>query len=115
MRGLARRVLQGLGYAVLEARDGDEALALAGSHAGPLDLLVTDVVMPRLGGRQLRAALAGRFPALRVLYLSGHTDDAVLRHGVAEEEAAFLRKPFTPAALAHAVRAALDGAGARGP
>ncbi len=104
VRALARQVLESVGCAVLAAADGDEALRLAGQHAGRIDLLVSDVEMPGLGGRELAERLRAREPALRVLFLSGHTEDEAVRHGVLHEEAHFLSKPFSPAALAQKVR-----------
>ena len=111
VRALTRHVLQAAGYTVLEAADGAEAVRLAAAHRGRVHLLVTDVVMPGVGGRELAGRLAAGQPGLKVLYLSGYTDDAVVRHGVLEEHVHFLQKPFTPAALAHKVREVLD----RGP
>lgn len=108
VRALARHVLAGCGYSVLEARDGPEAVQLAGQHAGPIDLLVTDVVMPRIGGRQVAERVAALHPGVKVLFLSGYTDDAVVRHGILEAQVAFLQKPFSPAALAAKVREVLD-------
>jgi two-component system, cell cycle sensor histidine kinase and response regulator CckA len=108
VRALTCALLRDLGYAVLEARDGAEALALAQQHSAPIHMLLTDVVMPRLSGRQLAGVLATRFPALKVLYLSGCTDDAVIRHSIQDDETAFLPKPFTPAVLAKKVREILD-------
>jgi two-component system cell cycle sensor histidine kinase/response regulator CckA len=112
VRSLICAVLRGQGYLVLEAGNGEEALALCERHEGPIDLLVTDVVMPGLGGRQLAERLAGLhprcFPQVRVLYLSGYTDDAVVRHGVLHEQVHFLQKPFSPVALAQKVREVLD-------
>jgi PAS domain S-box-containing protein len=108
VRALVRQVLQGGGYTVLEARDGAEALAVATRYDGPIDLLVTDVVMPGVDGRGLAERLSGRYPRLKVLYLSGYTDDAVVRRGVSQEEAHFLQKPFSPAVLARKVREVLD-------
>jgi DNA-binding response OmpR family regulator len=109
IRGLAEQILRTQGYSVLSARDGENALEVAARHNGPVDLLLTDVVMPRLGGGELAARLTTERPGLKVLYLSGYTDDAVVRHGVLREEAAFLHKPFTIIALAKKVRAVLDG------
>ncbi len=111
VRFFTRIALEQAGYAVLEATGGEEALALAERHAGPVHLLVTDVVMPRLGGRELAGRLQGRYPGLKVLFLSGYTDDAVVRHGVLHEEVNFLQKPFTPAALTQKVREVLDAPG----
>jgi signal transduction histidine kinase len=108
VRKLVGEVLRSRGYTVLDAGDGVEALRVAGGYEGPIDLLVTDVVMPHLSGRALGEHLTALRPALKVLYLSGHTDEAVLRHGV-HARAAFLQKPFTPDALAAKVRAVLTG------
>ena len=108
VRALARHVLTSCGYVVLEAADGREAVRLAEQHHGRIDLVVSDVVMPYLGGRQLVERLAAVRPGLKVLFLSGYTDDAVVRHGVREAEYAFLQKPFSPTALAQKVRDVLD-------
>ncbi|MFO0574512.1 MAG: PAS domain S-box protein [Polyangia bacterium] len=108
VRTLARHVLCNCGYTVLEARDGEDALRLACLHIGRIDLVVTDVVMPRLGGRELAERMHERDPSVRILYLSGYTDDAVVRHGILEGEVAFLGKPFSPSDLAHKVREVLD-------
>ena len=108
LRALARHVLKGCGYAVLEAADGREAVRLVEAHRGPLHLLVSDVVMPYVGGRELSEKVAALRPDTRVLFLSGYTDDAVVRHGVLEAEVAFLQKPFTPSGLAVKVREVLD-------
>jgi CheY-like chemotaxis protein len=108
VRVLAHYVLRSQGYTVLEAGCGADALRRASLHPGPIDLLVTDVVMPRMGGPELVGQLTTQRPGIRVLYLSGYTDDAVVRHGVLAAEVAFLQKPFTPAALARKVREVLD-------
>ncbi len=108
VRSLARQVLESCGYRVLEAGDGDEALRVAAGYRQPIPLLVTDVVMPRLGGREAAEKLRVSHPEARVLFLSGYTDDAMVRHGVLEAEVHFLQKPFTPAALAQKVRKVLD-------
>jgi two-component system, cell cycle sensor histidine kinase and response regulator CckA len=112
VRVLVGAVLRRAGYTVLEAGRGTEALRLAGEHPGPVHLLITDVVMPEMGGRELVERLAGLRPGLRVLYLSGYTEDAVVRHGVLQAEVAFLQKPFTMAALTTKVRQVLDEAAA---
>ena len=109
VRGLARKVLEARGYTVLEADRGAPALAVSDAQAGPIHLLITDVVMPEMSGRELAQQLAGRRPATRVLYMSGYTDDAVVRHGVLEAGVAYLQKPFTPEGLLRKVRAVLDG------
>jgi PAS domain S-box-containing protein len=108
VRSLTRYILQMQGYAVLEAKDGEEALRVAEQHRGGFHLLMTDVVMPRMGGRRLAERLAQTQPGVKVLFLSGYTDDAVVRHGVLEAEVAFLQKPFTPSALTQKVRDVLD-------
>ena len=108
VRSLTRIVLQGAGYHVLEASDGGEALAVAGRYEGTIHLLLTDVVMPVLGGRQLAERLLALHPEMKVLFQSGYMDDAVVRHGVLQEKVHFLQKPFTPAALALKVREVLD-------
>jgi two-component system cell cycle sensor histidine kinase/response regulator CckA len=109
VRGITRLALHMHGYTVLEARNGREAWGVCERHPGPIHLLITDVVMPDMGGREVAERLTAGQPGLRVLYLSGYTDDAVVRHGVLEAEVAFLQKPFTPAALANKVREVLDG------
>ncbi len=108
VRLLARHVLAACGYTVLVAGEGREALRLCERHRAPIPLLVSDVVMPQMGGRQLAECLHGLHPEMKILYLSGYTDDAIVRHGVHEAEVAFLRKPFTPEALARKVRELLD-------
>jgi two-component system cell cycle sensor histidine kinase/response regulator CckA len=109
VRTLTGYVLADCGYRVLEAADGDEALRVAQGHVGLIDLLVTDVVMPGVGGRRLAERLAATRPGTKVLFVSGYTDDAIVRHGVREDQVHFLQKPFTPLALARKVREVLDG------
>jgi CheY-like chemotaxis protein len=104
VRSLARRVLQEQGYTVLEAPDGLAALGLAARHVGGIDLLVTDVLMPGLSGRSLAERLRAVHPTLRVLYVSGYTDDLVVRFGALGANTAFLQKPFTPEALLQKVQ-----------
>jgi CheY-like chemotaxis protein len=111
LREVIREVLEEQGYTILQASHGEEALALAREHGGPIHLLLTDVVMPRLGGAELARELASLRPAMRVLYMSGYTDGAISRHGVLREGSALLEKPFTNERLARAVREALDAPG----
>jgi PAS domain S-box-containing protein len=108
VRTLSRIVLQASGYTVLEARDGLEAVALAQQHQGPIDLLLTDLVMPRMSGRQLADVLVQVRPRLRILFMSGYTDEILRRHGEGGAEVALLEKPFAPIALARKVREVLD-------
>jgi len=114
VRGLARDILHQQGYTVLEAADGDEALRIGREHGGPIHLLVTDVVMPQMGGRELADHLKAGRRETKVLYVSGYTDDAILHQGVSETGTAFLPKPFTAAELAHKVREVLDATPASG-
>ncbi len=109
VRRFAVRTLEGLGYRVLEAPGPDEAIAVAEAVRGPIDLLVTDVTMPGLQGHQLAARLLADRPTLRVLYISGFTENGVAGRGIAGPGTAFLGKPFTGDALARAVRRTLDG------
>ncbi len=108
VRGLVDDVLTGNGYRVLVASHSDEGFRLSGQHEGPIHLLVTDVVMPGMSGRELAERLASSRPTMKVLYISGYTDDAVVRHGVLVERTAFLQKPFTPDALLRKVREVLE-------
>jgi CheY-like chemotaxis protein len=107
VRNMIRDVLQHRGYTVIEARHGAEALEIAAGHAGSIDLLVTDVVMPHVGGGELAQRLLAQRPDLRVLFISGYTDDAVVRHGV-ERGSAFLQKPFSLESFGLKVREVLD-------
>jgi two-component system cell cycle sensor histidine kinase/response regulator CckA len=109
VRSLARKSLEARGYRVLDAADGAAALAVASAHGGAIDLLVTDVVMPGMSGRELAERLAPGRPRMKVLYTSGYTDDAMVRQGVLTAGVAFLQKPFVPDVLARKVREVLDG------
>lgn len=108
VRGFERLALESAGYRVLPAASGREALDLFERHQAEIRALVTDVVMPGMSGRELADAIQQREPRLPVLYLSGYTDDAILRHGVMAAEVSFLQKPFSGAALCAGLRAILD-------
>ncbi|MGC2211465.1 MAG: PAS domain S-box protein [Candidatus Korobacteraceae bacterium] len=100
--------LRSLGYTVLEAASGQQALDAAGQHAAPIDLLITDIVMPKMSGREVSQTLESQRPGLKTIYMSGYTDDAVLRHGIHKLGATFLQKPFSLGALARKVRDTLQ-------
>lgn len=109
VRCLATHILREQGYSVLEAANGVEALAVAEEYSGgEIHLLLTDVVMPEMGGRELADRFMTTSPRTKVLYCSGYTDDVFFNDGVPENETAYLQKPFSPPALALKVRAVLD-------
>jgi two-component system, cell cycle sensor histidine kinase and response regulator CckA len=108
VRSIARQALEMNGYHVLEASHGKEAVVICEQHQGPIDLMVTDVVMPQMSGRELAEYLATSRPETKVLFVSGYTDDAIVHHGVLDNHVNFLQKPFTPDALAHKVREVLS-------
>jgi CheY-like chemotaxis protein len=108
VRTLAERILTTCGYVLTQVTNGREALDLVESGA-PFDLLITDVVMPQIGGPELAEAVQQLRPDVPVLFTSGYAPDEVLRRGVLSAEVAFLQKPFTAASLATKVRATLDG------
>ncbi len=107
VRQLVRETLEGKGYRVLEAENGEEGLAVASEHEEQIDLVITDVVMPELGGRELAQQLIKDRPRIKVLYLSGYTEDAIVNEGTIESGKAFLQKPFTLQSLARKVREVL--------
>jgi two-component system cell cycle sensor histidine kinase/response regulator CckA len=107
VRHLVTSYLTGAGYTVLAAADGREALDRLDVDPPPIDLLLTDVVMPNMGGRALAATLRPRFPEMRVLFMSGYTEDRILRQGIAAEEVAYIQKPFSASSLLDRVRTTL--------
>ncbi|HVZ32806.1 MAG TPA: ATP-binding protein, partial [Polyangiaceae bacterium] len=108
VRSLARTALRRQGFQVLEAEQGGEALALCERHAGNIHLLLTDVVMPGMGGRELAARAAALRPEMKVLFMSGYAHDEILPSGVLEDDVALLQKPITPSSLTRKVREVLD-------
>jgi CheY-like chemotaxis protein len=108
VRNLACRGLKDHGYSVVEAQNGAEALEYMKEHPGSVDMVITDVVMPEMGGRELARNLAGSEPDLPVLFMSGYTGDDVVHRGLLDPGAPFQQKPFTPNGLATKVRAMLD-------
>jgi PAS domain S-box-containing protein len=108
VRRFAREVLERLGYTVLEATGANDAVGISERHLGVINVLLTDVVMPQMSGRELAEAIAPARPETRILFMSGYTDDAIVRHGVLEAGIKFLEKPFSPQALAVKVREVLD-------
>lgn len=112
VRGLARQILEACGYEVFEAANGAEAFTKFKADLPPVDLLITDIVMPEMGGRELSEKVLLHRPATKVLFTSGYTDDAIVRHGIIDEGKNFLQKPFTFDGLARKVRSVLDGAAA---
>ena len=107
VRELVRVTLASRGYKVLEASNGEAGLRLVEESKGPIDILVTDVVMPGIGGRELAKKLSALRPGISVLYLSGYTEDAVVTQGAHNEGTAFLQKPFTLQSLTKKVREVL--------
>jgi CheY-like chemotaxis protein len=108
MRELLCEVLEANGYTTLVARDGTEALQMAGTHTQRIHLLVTDVIMPGMTGRAVADAIKQARPEIKVLYISGYTDDAIMRHGVLGAGVALLSKPFTSEGLLRKLREPLD-------
>jgi len=107
VRALARDILLHANYGVLDAENGDRAVQLAAEHAGQVDLLLTDVIMPQTSGPTLAGRLLALHPRLKVIYMSGYTDGAIGKHGVLDPDVAFLSKPFTPRSLTKKVEEVL--------
>jgi CheY-like chemotaxis protein len=108
VRTTTKLALELLGYTVLEAESGTKAIRLCESHADPIHLLISDVIMPEMGGRLVAERVTAISPQIKVLFFSGYTDDAVVRHGISKSEVAFLQKPFRLEGLALKVREVLD-------
>lgn len=108
VRSLVLEVLKSEGYTVVTAASGSEALDVCSTHKGPIHLLITDVVMPGMSGKQLVTQLVGKCRDVKVLYMSGYTDDAIVNHGVLDAGVAFLQKPFTPGVVLSKVREVLN-------
>jgi CheY-like chemotaxis protein len=108
MRNLSHTILRRQGYRTLVAKNGPDALAVLESHPGPVDLLLTDVVMPDMNGRELFDRIVAKIPEMKVLYMSGYTDNVIAHHGVLDPGVQFIQKPFSVHALASKIRAVLD-------
>jgi two-component system cell cycle sensor histidine kinase/response regulator CckA len=108
VRQIVKAILEQQGYDVLEAANGEEALKIAEAHGSRLHLLMTDLVMPQMSGRELAEQLSNTLPNLKVLYMSGYTDDAIVRHGLLDASLSFIQKPFDAATVARKVREVLD-------
>ena len=110
MRGVTREFLEGVGYRVLEAVSGDEALQIAEAHKGPISLMITDIVMPGMSGHSLAQQLKAVRPETKVLYVSGYADSTIFRCGLQPSEANLLHKPYTQNELTNKLRDVLDTA-----
>jgi len=108
VRKVMKRILKSIGYSVIEAGSGEEAVRICEQSKGKIDLLITDMVMPGMTGRELSNLLTDKYPGLKVIFVSGYTDDAISHHGVLEPGMFFIQKPFVVQALAEKIREALD-------
>ena len=111
VRGLATHILEDAGYKVIKAKGGAEAIQLCTSRTGRIDLLLTDVVMPETSGKEVAERVTALMPHLKVLFMSGYTDEAIVHHGVLDSNVEFIQKPFTPFGLSKKVREVLDSNG----
>ncbi|MDR3678092.1 MAG: response regulator [Acidobacteriota bacterium] len=107
VRSLVCQALEASGYKVLESEDAENALEMCANHDGPIHLLLTDVVMPQMSGPAVAEKVAALRPGIKVVYMSGYTDDAMLRHGVLSQDMPFIQKPFSPTALRKKIREVL--------
>ena len=107
-RRLVRQVMSSAGYIVMECKDADQALSMSSSYSGTIHLMITDVIMPGASGRELAQKITALRTGIRVLFMSGYTDNAIVHHGVLDEDVAFIEKPFTPAKLLRKARDVLD-------
>ncbi|MBW2147859.1 MAG: PAS domain S-box protein [Deltaproteobacteria bacterium] len=114
VREITCRMLKNLGYSVLEASDGEEAIQRAQEHEGPIDLMITDVVMPQMSGQKLARRLEPSRPDMKVIYISGYTNNVIVKNGLLEPRVVFLQKPYTVQSLATKVRQVLDSSRAEG-
>jgi len=108
VRNLSKEILEGYGYSVLAAPDGSAGLSLGKEFPGRIDLVLTDVIMPQMGGKELVDQLKSVRPESKILFMSGFTDDAIIHHGVSDDGVFFLQKPFSTECLAAKVREVLD-------
>jgi DNA-binding NtrC family response regulator len=109
VRSLIRLALESAGYKVLETEGTENALATCASYDGPIHLLLTDVVMPKMSGPLVAEKVTSLRPGIKILYMSGYTDDAVVHHGILSQDIPFIQKPFTPIALRKKIREVLGG------
>jgi two-component system cell cycle sensor histidine kinase/response regulator CckA len=108
VRKLTIELLEESGYVVLEANGGEQAMELFTAHSERIDLLITDVVMPRMSGKEVADQLRNAHPETKVLFMSGYTDEAIVHHGIVDSHIAFIQKPFSENALTRKVREVLD-------
>jgi DNA-binding NtrC family response regulator len=109
VRAVSRAILARSGYKVVEVQNPAEAIEFCGKPSKPIHLVLTDIVMPKMSGPELAKQLRALRPEIKVLYMSGYTDDTIIRHGMLDPKTAFLQKPFTPEDLLRKVRDVLDG------